>query len=368
MENQSKIQKLNKQLKDAQNDMESEQVNRVLEQQENMLDNLSAEYQQLIESVSKDRDTLLKEGNQLIASNGTQIQQTINETASQYGYQMSEDMASATSQITTGLAGIRTVLDEIKSYLDGRIVSTNDTNNTTSSFNSSAITHGSITGTNSTTHENAITKVLENGSNKNPTSSLAKAVQDAYGVGLNRHEMAQIASILRLPYKYEDFLDDSPKHQIAKNAVLQELIKAGYLKKSGNSYIRGFAQGGVISSYADAIRLNGDKVLISGKPGERMLTEKQNENFEKFTDALPDLVNLTDVIKPNVNVPTAIDRNIGGVTYGGNNQINIELPNVTNYEDFMRKFQSDPKAEQLVQHMTASALNGSRLGKNTIRF
>ena len=216
--------------------------------------------------------------------------------------------------------------------------------------------------------EGQIKSILENGSNKNPTSSLAKAVQDAYGVGLNRHEMAQIASILRLPYKYEDFLDDSPKHQIAKNAVLQELIKAGYLKKSGNSYIRGFAQGGVISSYADAIRLNGDKVLISGKPGERMLTEKQNENFEKFTDALPDLVNLTDVIKPNVNVPTAIDRNIGGVTYGGNNQINIELPNVTNYEDFMRKFQNDPKAEQLVQHMTASALNGSRLGKNTIRF
>ena len=114
--------------------------------------------------------------------------------------------------------------------------------------------------------------------------------------------------------------------------------------------------------------MNGDKVLISGKPGERMLTEKQNENFEKFTDALPDLVNLTDIIKPNVNIPTAINRNVGGVTYGGNNQINIELPNVTNYEDFMRKFQSDPKAEQLVQHMTASALNGSRLGKNTIRF
>ena len=50
-----------------------------------MLYNLSAEYQQLIESVSKDRDTLLKEGNQLIASNGAQIQQTINDNASQYG-------------------------------------------------------------------------------------------------------------------------------------------------------------------------------------------------------------------------------------------------------------------------------------------
>ena len=169
-------------------------------------------------------------------------------------------------------------------------------------------------------------------------------------------------------YELKDFTNESPIHNQAKLDILNELEERKYLKKSGNSYIRGYAGGGVISSVANAIRLNGDKVLISGKPGERMLTEKQNENFEKFTDALPDLVNLTDIIKPNVNVPTAIDRNIGGVTYGGNNQITIELPNVTNYEDFMRKFQNDPKAEQLVQHMTASALNGSRLGKNTIRF
>ena len=154
----------------------------------------------------------------------------------------------------------------------------------------------------------------------------------------------------------------------AKNAVLEALMKEGYLKKSGGSYIRGYAKGGVISSFADAIRLNGDKVLVSANPGERILTDEQNEYWEKWTKAIPNLVNLTDVIKPTVNIPSTVNRNVGGITYGGNNQINIELPNVTNYEDFMRKFQNDPKAEQLVQHMTASALNGSRLGKNTIRF
>ena len=353
MENQSKIQKLNKQLKDAQNDMESEQVNRVLEQQEKMLDTLSKEYQQLIESVSKDRDTLLKEGNQLISANGAEIQQTINETASEYGMQLTDNMQSATANITTGLSGIKTVLDTIAQHVAGRIV---DTDGETHDVNAG----GAKT--------DAISKLLSSGTNTKPSSKLTKAIGEAYGVGLNLQQIADLSRLLGLNYELKDFTNESPIHNQAKLDILNELEERKYLKKSGNSYIRGYAGGGVISSVANAIRLNGDKVLISGKPGERMLTEKQNENFEKFTDALPDLVNLTDIIKPNVNVPTAIDRNIGGVTYGGNNQITIELPNVTNYEDFMRKFQNDPKAEQLVQHMTASALNGSRLGKNTIRF
>ena len=351
----SRIQKLQKQLKDSEQSLQDKQYDRYVSDQKEMLSNLSKEYSELIESTSKDRDTLLKEGNQLIASNGAQIQQTINDTASQYGVQLSTDMSSATSQITGGLSAIKELLQSIADYEKDRVVSTTG----------DGAGGGNIE---DYTPAGQIKSVLENGSNKNPTSSLAKAVSEAFGVGLNRHEMAQISGLLGLGYKFEDFLDNSPKKTEAKNAVLEALLKEGYLKKSGGSYIRGYAKGGVISSVADAIRLNGDKVLVSANPGERILTAEQNENFEKFTKALPSLVNLTDVIKPNVNVPTAIDRNIGGVTYGGNNQINIELPNVTNYEDFMRKFQNDPKAEQLVQHMTASALNGSRLGKNTIRF
>ena len=118
--------------------------------------------------------------------------------------------------------------------------------------------------------------------------------------------MYQISSILKLGYKKEDFYDDSAIRNKAKNDVLQALIKKGYLKKSGNSYLRGFAKGGVISELSDAIRLNGDTVLVSAKPGERMLTEQQNGYWEKWTQSLPNLMNLTDIIKPNVNIPTAI--------------------------------------------------------------
>ena len=52
--------------------------------------------------------------------------------------------------------------------------------------------------------------------------------------------------------------------------------------------------------------MNGDTVLFSGNPGERILTEQQNGYWEKWTQSLPNLMNLTDIIKPNVNIPTAI--------------------------------------------------------------
>ena len=70
--------------------------------------------------------------------------------------------------------------------------------------------------------------------------------------------------------------------------------------------LAGFSKGGVISELSNAIRLNGDTVLVSAKPGERMLTEQQNGYWEKWTQSLPNLMNLTDIIKPNVNIPTAI--------------------------------------------------------------
>lgn len=159
-------------------------------------------------------------------------------------------------------------------------------------------------GSSSETKKDNITTILENGSNKNPKSELAKAVQSAFGTGLTKGEMYQISSILKLGYKKEDF--DSSIRNKAKNDVLQALIKKGYLKKSGEKYLRGFSKGGVISELSDAIRLNGDTVLFSANPGKRILTEQQNDYWEKWTQSLPNLMNLTDIIKPNVNIPTAI--------------------------------------------------------------
>ena len=73
---------------------------------------------------------------------------------------------------------------------------------------------------------------------------------------------------------------------------------------------------------------------------------------------------------PVTDIPNIQKRDGMGVNYGGGNTINVTLPDVRNYEDFMQKFQKDPNAEKLVNHMVGNAMsnNASRLGKFNQRF
>lgn len=84
----------------------------------------------------------------------------------------------------------------------------------------------------------------------------------------------------------------------------------------------GYSKGGVISDIRDAIRLNGDKVLVSANPGERMLTEKQNEYWEKWTKALPNLVNTNLQYKPYI--PDFQSRNMQSPVYNIDSSITVE--------------------------------------------
>ena len=69
--------------------------------------------------------------------------------------------------------------------------------------------------------------------------------------------------------------------------------------------IQTYDKGGVISktksSPLDTIAKSlGEDVIVSAKDGERILTPVQNQMWEKWTEALPHLQNLSDIIKVNV--------------------------------------------------------------------
>lgn len=111
------------------------------------------------------------------------------------------------------------------------------------------------------------------------------------GKVLSKENERKLAKLLNVDIK-TDLTGDKGRDELAK---IRDALK-----------LAGYSKGGVISELSDAIRLNGDTVLVSAKPGERMLTEQQNGYWEKWTQSLPNLMNLTDIIKPNVNIPTAI--------------------------------------------------------------
>lgn len=64
-----------------------------------MLDNLYEEYAKLIEDVMNDRDRLLKEGLDLFAQTGADVQDVIKDAAEEHGYEMTEEMEKIISSI-----------------------------------------------------------------------------------------------------------------------------------------------------------------------------------------------------------------------------------------------------------------------------
>lgn len=375
LETSARIQKLQSQLKDAQEELSDTEYERYISDQQDMLDNLYAEYEELVTSLEKDTDALLQEGLQLITQNSAGIQETIRSVASDNNYQMTSIMDSNISTISQGFSVVENLLNEIVSHMKGEYegISGNTSTGTTtdtSSVLSHNIDFSVLRDSISSRTDRQIVDVLSNGNPINDNSELTKAIESVYGSGISRHQMAELSSLLGLNYTLSDFMGNSAAQ--AKEDLLNALIEKGYIKKSSNT-IQGFSNGGVVS-LKDAVKLNDDTVLVSANPGERMLTEQQNEYWEKWTNTIPDLVNLADFVKPITSIPDVIptqNRNVGtNITYGGNNEIHFDFPNVMNYNDFCREAQKDPRFEQMIQCMAGSGLSSdiSKFKKRSIRF
>lgn len=113
----------------------------------------------------------------------------------------------------------------------------------------------------------------------------------------------------------EDALKDL-KNAYSKNKSLMAMFSGWKVQK--------FAKGGVISKTTDTDKIAsmlGENVRVYARSGERILTEQQNKNFEKFVNELPNLVGSNVSKIKNYNSNTAIQPVINidaGITVEGN--------------------------------------------------
>lgn len=112
----------------------------------------------------------------------------------------------------------------------------------------------------------------------------------------------------------------------------------------------GFSDGGISDTLQKVPGMNGDDGWITLKKGEAILTPEQTKKFKKLAsnlDLLNSSVDLVDTLsKPKADISSKIIGNTMGDVY-----LNVELPNVTNYEEFRRQMQSDPKIESMFKSM-----------------
>lgn len=113
----------------------------------------------------------------------------------------------------------------------------------------------------------------------------------------------------------------------------------------------GYSHGGFVETLQKIPGMNGDDGWATLKRGESVLTPEQTKQFQKLAqnlDVLNSAVNiLPDIQKQNHNhsfVP-----NYNKTQTIGDVNIQMEFPNVTNYEEFRQKLQYDPKIEKYVK-------------------
>ena len=328
LEGMAKLQQLQKSLKEQEKDLRETEYDRFISDQEKMLDKLYEQYEEKIDTIINDFDLLLKQGIKIAATSDVKNTTTdvINETANKNGYD--------------------TQYNAKDTYNTDNKISTNVKNETSKSNKDS----DRLSGTES------IQKFIKDNVQKTKIkrkdlSYINQLIYDAYGKKvLSTSNLKKLAELVGVKYNGK--------------------TKKGNLYKELHSLkIPGFSKGGVVSvdDLYKQIKSNGDTTLASVKSGEGILTPLQTKQFTSLVSQLPNLNQsvidykaLTRNIKSN---PASYNNNVGDII------LNIDLPNVTNPDEFVKAIQSNQKLQKTLQSVTIDMMNSNstRLGVNRIK-
>lgn len=178
--------------------------------------------------------------------------------------------------------------------------------------------------------------------------------------------MSELSKFLGLNYTTKQLMSDKNRSK----------YKTNILKALQAFQAIGLSKGGVVSKGKKLedyglknVSGGTDEIPVVLTAGERVLTPVQNTMWEKWTANMPKLMNIAPKIEAVSKMPEVKTNNIASsvkVDYGN---VNINLPNVKNYQDFMKCAQKDPNFNRMIDYMVDSHLKGfGSMGKYNVRF
>ena len=381
----AKLQKLQVELSEKEDDLRETEYDRFISDQQDMLDKLYEEYEELITKKLDDFMGLFKEATETSEENQQRIGTYLSNVATDAGY--TEQTKGLFSGISTS---IKTNADNIVAAIEKISITT-----------STSATPVTTTPEAPTTPTTPVSEQINGGSipierlqyeqdqqrideerTKYEQALVAKQTAETFiknhlqATNTKKKDMtSEVNKVITTSYPGKCISDDNQKKLANKLGV----SSTDYKKKSGALYqklhelnVLGFSRGGVISvdSLEKQVKANGDSTLVSGNPGERILTPVQNDLFEKFVGKLPELNQMTNMLHPIVDMPKMTD--IQPVQRDISNNINAEynftLENCTNADDIIRQIQQNSKVQKALRAVTTDQLVGSgRLSVNRIR-
>lgn len=363
-ENKATLQKVTVALQDSRDALQESEYEQWKTDQQKMLDALADDAQEWVNQRLDNIDGLISDVISATNTNSTAIKNTLEKVASDVGITLSSDMTkiwNSTDGVTgvvreygqsfnDNLTSVGSTLTEIKGYVE-KISNTPIQSDSDKDAAESGI--GSDTGKDDSFSMDQILKnikattFIESNSVKPKNdpksySPLNQYIYEKTGKVLPENKQGELASILGIT----GIGTDTSATDRAK--ILKALKDAR------------FSKGGTIGK---TIKSMGENGVILARTGEEVLSL---EKIDKLKETLK-LVNPTPNFKAfePLNAPVRtqnVGNNIDKV------EIEINLPNVTNYEEFKSNLIKDRQFEKVIQTMTlGNALGGNTLNKYRIR-
>ncbi len=363
----AKLQKLQKELSEKEDDLHETEYDRYISDQQDMLDKLYEEYQELTTKKMDDFMLLVGEGLDTANANMAVISDYLTKIAEENNY------IKETDGMFDRLAG--TIQDNINNIIADIADDSKKSSGTSSSGEGAAVANSASPG--------ALPPAGTPDSGKSATSKLDKAknyiAKHASSTKKKKKEFSDVNQVI-----YENKAGAySGKGKILSPTELQGLAKElnvtyngggkdeNLYKKLKSIKFPGFQKGGIVSvdSIEKQVKSNGDDGIASVKNGEGLIPAEQ---MPQFLELLKNLPNLQNVPQSLVNTPdanhfiSALHNNTPAKSIAAT--YNFTLENCANAEDIIHQIKHSQKVQKALRSVTSDRISGSgRLSVKSIQ-
>lgn len=339
-EAKAKRQELQNSLEEAEQDLKDTEYDHYIDAQEELLDELYEQYEEILNQRLDNIDQLMIDMITEINANAGTISTTIATEAASVGYTLTNEMSS----IWTDAGNI------ISSYGNNFLAANNNVVQVISGIrgNVASVTSAVNSGTQSVVA--AINQTLGNLNLNNTKSTKKKSETQYFGNGtfIVVEEKKRKPSTLKKP--------SLSLTDVVSSAITGKQFKSG-TKKVPRKELAWTNEG----SPETIIRKSDGAILTPLSAGDMVLNTAAHDNIWSMAN------DPTRFIREHfdVSVPAATNINSkSNDTYQVENEININLDNVTSYEEFVYAMQHDKNFEKMIQDMSINQLfGGSSLKK-----
>ena len=327
-EARTKLQSLTVDLQDARKSLEDTEYDKRMSDIENILSDLMEDAQDVVEEKMDQIDAVLEDIRDILPQDSSIVHEKLGDISSQWGIDLSDalDRSTLHGDYSTIMTGMDSIAEKIAESVY------NNAQTVANAIYKNADVGGKYQKISAFMQQYGTTENVkqESGASR---EKINEVTMKYFGVKLSDYNMRQLMKQL-------GYDTDRMSNEFLRYMLIDEL--------------GGFATGGIIGSLKQKIADNGDDVLISAKVGESILTPYQTDLFKEFTNNLPLLTDISKTVlplpktraisQPNVNV------NIG--------DMNFELPNVNNANDFMQEWKKNPKLRNFMGDVVYGVMSG----------